>query len=338
MCVCVCECHVISFINLATCLHLFPASSHTLSCNPAPTASALPFRTPLAARGASTVSTVIPPQLQEHSITCRASEKPLLLLHLLSTLQMDRTLVFASSVETTTRLYKLLKLFGSLRVQCVSSARKSQENARTLAKFARGEVSVLVCSDTLARGIDLANVENVISYDCPARPKTYIHRCCLGCTRERECVCVRVNACVCVRESERECERECVCECEGVSESFIECAVRRSALISSFCCAFFCCVVVVRVGRAARAGAQGSAYTLVRPGEVGCCFFFCVCMCVCLQLVVVSLAAPLVLIVFSSPLSFCLCLSLSVSLSVSVCLSVSLLVKGWTLQTAPFAH
>ena len=81
------------------------------------------------------MSTVIPPQLQEHSITCRASEKPLLLLHLLSTLQMDRTLVFASSVETTTRLYKLLKLFGSLRVQCVSSARKSQENARTLAKF-----------------------------------------------------------------------------------------------------------------------------------------------------------------------------------------------------------
>ena len=43
-------------------------------------------------------------------------------------------------------------------------------------------------------------------------------------------------------------------------------------------------------------------------------------------------------ILLSLSVSVCLCLSLSVSLSVSVCLSVSLLVKGWTLQTAPFAH
>jgi hypothetical protein len=28
----------------------------------------------------------------------------------------------------------------------------------------------------MARGVDLSNVETVISYDAPAYPKTYIHR------------------------------------------------------------------------------------------------------------------------------------------------------------------
>ncbi|EGD75025.1 hypothetical protein PTSG_07250 [Salpingoeca rosetta] len=127
--------------------------------------------------GKKGVNTVIPPQLHEHSIVCSASEKPLVLLYLLSSLQMDRTLVFASSVETTTRLYTLLKLFGAVRVQQISSKQDARKSSGILKKFERGEISVLVCSDTMARGIDLANVENVICYDCPSKPKTYIHRC-----------------------------------------------------------------------------------------------------------------------------------------------------------------
>lgn len=35
---------------------------------------------------------------------------------------------------------------------------------------------MLVCTDALARGIDIGQIDYVISYDCPKFIKTYIHR------------------------------------------------------------------------------------------------------------------------------------------------------------------
>ena len=35
---------------------------------------------------------------------------------------------------------------------------------------------VLVCSDALARGIDLADVALVVNYDAPTSAKAYVHR------------------------------------------------------------------------------------------------------------------------------------------------------------------
>lgn len=45
-----------------------------------------------------------------------------------------------------------------------------------LNKFDMGTVDILVCSDALARGIDIGQIDCVISYDSPAFVKTYIHR------------------------------------------------------------------------------------------------------------------------------------------------------------------
>ena len=45
-----------------------------------------------------------------------------------------------------------------------------------LKKFNSGTVDILVCSDALARGIDIGQIDYVISYDSPAFVKTYIHR------------------------------------------------------------------------------------------------------------------------------------------------------------------
>ena len=38
-------------------------------------------------------------------------------------------------------------------------------------------VSVLVCSDGMSRGMDLASCRAVIHYDVPGMAKTYVHRC-----------------------------------------------------------------------------------------------------------------------------------------------------------------
>ena len=45
-----------------------------------------------------------------------------------------------------------------------------------LNKFNSGTVDILVCSDALARGIDIGQIDYVISYDSPSFVKTYIHR------------------------------------------------------------------------------------------------------------------------------------------------------------------
>ena len=123
---------------------------------------------------------VIPPQMDEQFIECGPQEKPIVLLYCLLTLQMDRTLVFAGDLDTTHRLATLLQLYGGMEVAEVSSDTRSGSNRRTmrqvLRRFEAGELNVLVCSDSMARGVDLENVENVISYDVPHTPSSYIHR------------------------------------------------------------------------------------------------------------------------------------------------------------------
>lgn len=57
-----------------------------------------------------------------------------------------------------------------------SSHVPADRRAAALAAFRSGSVKVLVTSDAMARGMDVANVANVINYDPPVYPKTYVHR------------------------------------------------------------------------------------------------------------------------------------------------------------------
>jgi superfamily II DNA/RNA helicase len=145
------------------------------------TQSAVPLIGSAVTPGGGTETVVIPPQLDELFIECGPQEKPLVLLHCLLTMQMDRALVFTGDLDTTHRLATLLKLFGGLQVAEVSSETRSGMDRRAmrqvLRRFEAGELNVLVCSDSMARGVDLNNVENVISYDVPHTASSYIHRC-----------------------------------------------------------------------------------------------------------------------------------------------------------------
>lgn len=44
------------------------------------------------------------------------------------------------------------------------------------AKFTTGKVSVLIVTDVAARGIDIPELDNVINYNFPAKPKLFVHR------------------------------------------------------------------------------------------------------------------------------------------------------------------
>ena len=52
----------------------------------------------------------------------------------------------------------------------------AEERDRLMEEAAEGRVAVIVATDNLARGIDLANLRLVINYDPPKAARTYVHR------------------------------------------------------------------------------------------------------------------------------------------------------------------
>lgn len=48
--------------------------------------------------------------------------------------------------------------------------------SKEIKAFRKGDIQVLISSDALARGMDVERVTNVINYDMPQYPKTFIHR------------------------------------------------------------------------------------------------------------------------------------------------------------------
>lgn len=119
-----------------------------------------------------------PAGLTEKFVECTKSEKSLLLLYLMKELNFKQVLCFTNSVEATHRLCELLKLVGGVEmaVQEISSKLYISKRSRILRQFASGKINVLVCSDAMARGMDIENVECVILYDVPSILKRYVHR------------------------------------------------------------------------------------------------------------------------------------------------------------------
>ncbi|XP_041367177.1 ATP-dependent RNA helicase DDX51-like [Gigantopelta aegis] len=117
-----------------------------------------------------------PAGLTEFFIESSKAEKPLVILHFLHSLKFRQVLCFTNSVETTHRLYLLIKLVGGINVREFSSGLHAIRRNKILRKFSAGQVDILICSDAMARGMDIDNIKYVISYDGPPFIKTYIHR------------------------------------------------------------------------------------------------------------------------------------------------------------------
>ncbi|XP_065184136.1 ATP-dependent RNA helicase DDX51-like [Sycon ciliatum] len=117
-----------------------------------------------------------PAALTERIIICDGSQKPLLIYHLVKDQGFRHVLCFTGSLESTHRLYTLLKIMGGITVEHFSSELTRGHRMRLLENFKLGRYQLLICSDAMARGMDIEKVEHVISYDAPQFIKTHIHR------------------------------------------------------------------------------------------------------------------------------------------------------------------
>merc|ERR1711871_155274 len=95
-------------------------------------------------------------------------------------------LIFSSSVDSTHRVCRMLQLMNNLRsgegkyfngmIAEMSSSLTTQQRADVMQDASNGKIKILVCTDQMARGIDLANVTLVINYDPPKFASGYVHR------------------------------------------------------------------------------------------------------------------------------------------------------------------
>lgn len=144
----------------------------------------------------------LPAELSEKMIVLDPAHKPLTLVHLIhhSEYNVRAALVFTKSVESATRLVQLLNEYEGVRgakivARAYTSEMKPAERKRLLADFANGSIHLyvhlpfipaidpvtdapfrLVCSDLIARGMDLPSVAHVVSYDIPLDMRKYVHR------------------------------------------------------------------------------------------------------------------------------------------------------------------
>ena len=117
----------------------------------------------------------VPEELNEIMIQVVAQQKPLVAIYLLKTLGYRRMLCFVKSKETASRLSKLFELNGITSMEYSASLHAARRK-RVQLKFEQDKLDVLVCSDVMARGMDLSNVDYVLLYDAPHHLSSYVHK------------------------------------------------------------------------------------------------------------------------------------------------------------------
>ncbi len=114
------------------------------------------------------------PLIDEENIDTTDTEKPALLIEQV-TARTGKILVFANTQGRVEQVARRLHGAGH-PTACIHGARTHRERKLALEAFRSGECRVLVATDIVARGIDVADVEHVINYDYPATKEDYLHR------------------------------------------------------------------------------------------------------------------------------------------------------------------
>ena len=118
--------------------------------------------------------------VEEHLCPVTPAPKPELLRALLDTggasgERPERVLVFCRTKHRVDDVSAMLKN-AQVKVDVMHADRPQQARARALERFREGKVQVLVATDVMSRGIDVAGVDAVVNFDVPMDPEDYVHR------------------------------------------------------------------------------------------------------------------------------------------------------------------
>jgi ATP-dependent RNA helicase RhlE len=116
-----------------------------------------------------------PELIEEVGYFVSEERKGPLLRFLLKDKKMDQVLVFVSSSFKADAVCDKLKNNG-FKAMAIHSKKSQGARQKALNQFKDGEITILVSTDLLSRGIDIEFLPFVINYELPRSPKDYIHR------------------------------------------------------------------------------------------------------------------------------------------------------------------
>ncbi len=102
-------------------------------------------------------------------------EKIEVLTDLLRKSGFEKVIIFARTKHGVQRLSDELHKRG-FRVDAIHGNKRQSQRLRTLEKFKRNHIEILIATDVASRGLDIPNVSHVINYESPENKDTYIHR------------------------------------------------------------------------------------------------------------------------------------------------------------------
>ncbi|XP_045152659.1 ATP-dependent RNA helicase DDX55 [Echinops telfairi] len=137
-----------------------------------------PVRISVKEKGVAASSTQkTPSRLDNYYMVCKADEKFNQLVHFLRNHKQEKHLVFFSTCACVEYYGRALEaLVRNVGILCIHGKMKYKRN-KIFMQFRSLPSGILVCTDVMARGIDIPEVHWVLQYDPPSSASAFVHRC-----------------------------------------------------------------------------------------------------------------------------------------------------------------
>ncbi|XP_030625106.1 ATP-dependent RNA helicase DDX55 [Chanos chanos] len=118
-----------------------------------------------------------PARLSNYYTICRTEEKFNTLVAFLRQHKHEKQLVFFSTCACVEYYGKALEvLVKNVTILCIHGKMKHKRN-KIFSEFRELKSGILVCTDVMARGIDIPDMNWVLQYDPPSSASSFVHRC-----------------------------------------------------------------------------------------------------------------------------------------------------------------
>ncbi len=114
-------------------------------------------------------------KVQQHLYYTPKRHKIALLQHLLRTTIKGNVLIFRRTKFGVSKLEEKLQSKGYKAIT-IHGNKSQNQRIKALNDFKKGRATILIATDVAARGIDIIDLDNVINFDIPNIPETYLHR------------------------------------------------------------------------------------------------------------------------------------------------------------------
>ncbi len=105
----------------------------------------------------------------------RDDKRELLIQHLDEQKEGELTIIFSRTKHGADKLCRWIKQ-KEFTAEAIHGNRSQPQREKTLERFRKGNLPILVATDVAARGVDVKDVTLVINFDLPNEAEAYVHR------------------------------------------------------------------------------------------------------------------------------------------------------------------